>query len=271
QVGVVTSALGNSNENSLSKIIGKNIAEITVNGKVSDTLGNPLIGVTVQVKGSTTGAVTNATGQYQIKASEDAILVFSYVGYETKEVSVKGRATIDVTLSSGATGLAELVVVGYGTQKKESLTGSLDVIDAGELKDETSPTVENMLNGKAPGVYVASGSGQPGSRGSVRIRGQVTLSGTTSPLWVDDGVIIGHDAGDINPADIASISVVKDAASTAIFGSQGANGVVLVTTKRPKNKDLSVNLSAKVGFNELDRGNMEMMSGSELYDYYKSF
>src|SRR5699024_1807140 len=128
-----------------------------------------------------------------------------------------------------------------------------------------------MLNGKAPGVYVASGSGQPGSRGSVRIRGQVTLSGTTSPLWVVDGVIIGHDAGDINPADIASISVLKDAASTAIFGSQGANGVVLVTTKRPKNKDLSVNLSAKVGFNELVRGNMEMMSGSELYDYYKSF
>ncbi len=271
QVGAVPSALGNSNENLLNRIIGETVAEITINGKVTDTLGNPLIGVTVQVKGSTNGSVTNATGQYQIKASEDAILVFSYVGYKTKEVSVNGRSAIDVTLSSGATGLAELVVVGYGTQKKESLTGSLDVIDADELKDETSPTVENMLNGKAPGVYVASGSGQPGSRGSVRIRGQVTLSGTTSPLWVVDGVIIGHNAGDINPADIASISVLKDAASTAIFGSQGANGVILVTTKKPKKQGLSVNLSAKVGFNELDRGNMEMMSGSELYDYYKSF
>src|SRR5699024_72686 len=140
---------------------------------------------------------------------EQAVLVVSYVEYQSKEVNVDGQRTINVSLLSSATGLAELVVVGYGTQKKESLTGSLDVIDAGELKDETSPTVENMLNGKAPGVYVASGSGQPGSRGSVRIRGQVTLSGTTSPLWVVDGVIIGHDAGDINPADIASISVLK--------------------------------------------------------------
>src|SRR5690606_31650381 len=141
-------------------------------------------------------------------------------------------------------------------------------VDGETLRDVTTPSVENMLSGKAPGVYVAPGSGQPGSRGGVVIRGQATLSGTTSPLWVVDGVIIGSDAGEMNPEDIETITILKDAASTAIYGSQGANGVIVVTTKRAKRGETSVSLSSNVGYNRLNNGNLEMMNGAELYDYY---
>lgn len=243
-----------------------------VQGTVVDSAtGQPLVGVTLKVKSSTMGTATDADGHFSLNIPEDAVLIVSYLGYTPKEVAVNGRSNLRIELSAAVTGLTQLVVVGYGVQEKESLTGSLDVIDDSQLKNVASPTVENMLNGKAPGVYVASGSGQPGSRASVRIRGQVTLSGSTSPLWVIDGVIVGKDAGDLNPDDIASISILKDAASTAIYGSQGANGVVLVTTKKPKDQALAVNLSTKIGFNELNNGNMQMMNGSELYDYYASF
>ena len=126
-----------------------------------------------------------------------------------------------------------------------------------------------MLNGKVPGVYVAPGSGQPGSGGAVVIRGQATLSGTTAPLWVIDGVIVGSNAGALNPSDIETMTILKDAASTAIYGSQGANGVILVTTKNGKAEKMTVNVSAKVGISKLGRGNLEMMDGAELYDYYK--
>src|SRR5690606_21334481 len=126
------------------------------------------------------------------------------------------------------------VVVGYGTQqKRESLTGSLQSVSGAKLRDITTPAVENMLNGKAAGVFVAPGSGRPGARGAVVIRGQATIGGTTSPLWVIDGVIVGSNSGDINPDDIANKNILKDAASTSIYGSQGANGVIVVTTKRP--------------------------------------
>ena len=130
----------------------------------------------------------------------------------------------------------EVVVVGYGVQKKESLTGAMSTSRENRLKDVTTPTVENMLNGKVSGVYVAPGSGQPGSNGAVQIRGRATLSGSTSPLWVIDGVIVGEDPGVLNPSDIENMTILKDAASTAIYGSQGANGVIIVTTKMGKSE-----------------------------------
>src|SRR5690606_39167944 len=126
--------------------------------------------------------------------------------------------------------LDEIVVVGYSSQKRESLTGALNTVSGEDLRNVTTPSVENMLNGKAPGVYVASGSGQPGSRGAVVIRGEATLSGTQAPLWVIDGVIVGAGAGELKPDDIETMTVLKDAASTSIYGSQGANGVIVVTT-----------------------------------------
>lgn len=165
----------------------------------------------------------------------------------------------------------EVVVVGYGVQKKESLTGAMSTLKENRLKDVTTPTVENMLNGKVSGVYVAPGSGQPGSNGSVQIRGRATLSGSTSPLWVIDGVIVGEDPGVLNPSDIENMTILKDAASTAIYGSQGANGVIIVTTKMGKSEKMKINASVKLGVSTMTNGKMEVMNGAELYDYYASF
>lgn len=165
----------------------------------------------------------------------------------------------------------EVVVVGYGVQKKESLTGAMSTLKENRLKDVTTPTVENMLNGKVSGVYVAPGSGQPGSNGAVQIRGRATLSGSTSPLWVIDGVIVGEDPGVLNPSDIENMTILKDAASTAIYGSQGANGVIIVTTKMGKSEKMKINASVKLGVSTMTNGKMEVMNGAELYDYYASF
>ena len=127
-----------------------------------------------------------------------------------------------------------------------------------------------MLNGKVSGVFVAPGSGQPGSSGAVMVRGKASINGSSSPLWVIDGVIVGDGAGQLNPADIETMTILKDAASTAIYGSQGANGVILVTTKSGKSGKMTINVSAKAGVSRLNNGNLEMMDGAELYDYYKS-
>lgn len=245
---------------------------LTVTGKVveADT-GIPIPGANVFQKGTSNGVVTDFDGLYSIEVPADAILVFSYVGFTLQEVPVGGQSQFNISLKPEANALEEVVVVGYGSQKRESLTGALETVDGETLRDVTTPSVENMLSGKAPGVYVAPGSGQPGSRGGVVIRGQATLSGTTSPLWVVDGVIIGSDAGEMNPEDIETITILKDAASTAIYGSQGANGVIVVTTKRAKRGETSVSLSSNVGYNRLNNGNLEMMNGAELYDYYASF
>ena len=167
--------------------------------------------------------------------------------------------------------MEEVVVVGYGVQKKESLTGAMSTLKENRLKDVTTPTVENMLNGKVSGVYVAPGSGQPGSNGAVQIRGRATLSGSTSPLWVIDGVIVGEDPGVLNPSDIENMTILKDAASTAIYGSQGANGVIIVTTKMGKSEKMKINASVKLGVSTMTNGKMEVMNGAELYDYYASF
>jgi len=245
---------------------------VEVSGKVVDNDTGVLIpGVNIIQKGTTNGTISNFDGNFVLEAPANATLVISYLGYTTQEININNRSEIDIALQQGAAALDEVVVVGYGTQKRESLTGALEIVGGTELRDITSPSVENMLNGKAPGVYVAPGSGQPGSRGGVVIRGQATLSGTTSPLWVVDGVIIGSDAGEMDPDDIESITILKDAASTAIYGSQGANGVIVVTTKRAKMGETKVSLSSNIGFNELTNGNLEMMNGTELYDYYASF
>lgn len=232
--------------------------------------GEPIIGANVVVKGTTNGTITDMNGAFTVDASVGATLVISYIGYKT--VEIKATANVQtVKLSEDRETLDELIVVGYTTQRKESLTGAMQNIKAEKLKDVTTPSVENMLNGKIPGVYVAPGSGQPGSSGAVVIRGQVTLNGSTSPLWVIDGVIVGSNAGQLNPADIESMTILKDAASTAIYGAQGANGVVVVTTRGARMGKVTVNASVKLGVSALNNGKLKMMNGAELYDYYSSF
>ncbi len=240
-------------------------------GVVVDAKGETIIGANVMVKGTTLGVATDLDGRFALSGVKvGAILEISSVGYITQEVRYTG-APLKVVLQEDNQSLQELVVVGYTTQKRESLTGAISSIKADKLKGITSPSVENLLNGKAPGVYVAPGSGQPGSSGAVVIRGQATLSGTTAPLWVIDGVIVGSGAGQLNPADIETMTILKDAASTAIYGSQGANGVIVVTTKSGRAGAMSISLDMKAGISRLNTGNLRMMTGSELYDYYQSF
>ena len=243
-------------------------------GKIKGTIvdsktGEPVIGASVKVKGTKLAAVTDLNGEFELNTHANATLQISYVGF--KETEVKASNGMKISLEEDTESLEEVVVVGYGTQKKESLTGAMTNIKGEKLKDITSATVENMLNGKVSGVYVAPGSGRPGSTGAIIIRGQTSINGATAPLWVVDGVIVGNSAGDLNPDDIETMTVLKDAASTAIYGSEGANGVVVVTTKQAKHEKMSISLSAKAGLSTLNRGNLEMMDGAEFYDYYKSF
>lgn len=243
-------------------------------GKIKGTIvdsktGEPVIGASVKVKGTKLAAVTDLNGEFELNTHANATLQISYVGF--KETEVKATNGMKISLEEDTESLEEVVVVGYGTQKKESLTGAMANIKGEKLKDITSATVENMLNGKVSGVYVAPGSGRPGSTGAIIIRGQTSINGATAPLWVVDGVIVGNSAGDLNPDDIETMTVLKDAASTAIYGSEGANGVVVVTTKQAKHEKMSISLSAKAGLSTLNCGNLEMMDGAEFYDYYKSF
>jgi TonB-linked SusC/RagA family outer membrane protein len=243
----------------------------TLKGVVVDAVTNePIIGANVIVKGTTTGTSTDLNGNFSFDAPAGSTLVVSYIGYNSIEV----RATaIDMTiqLREDTQNLSEVVVVGYGVQKRESLTGSMQVVSSEKLLDNTTATVENMLSGKAPGVYVSPGEGQPGQAGKIVIRGKSTVNGSTDPLWVIDGVIVGSSSGSLNPADIESMSILKDAASTAIYGSQGANGVILVTTKKGRTGKATVNTTVKLGVSQFSRGNLEFMDGAELYDYFKSF
>lgn len=258
-----------------SSTAGTNLAvqqqDQKLKGQVIDaTTGEPVIGVNVLVKGTTNGTIADIDGKYELNAPAGAILQISFIGYKTVEIAAT-TSEQTIKLHEDTETLDEVVVVGYGVQKKESLTGAMSTLKENRLKDVTTPTVENMLNGKVSGVYVAPGSGQPGSNGAVQIRGRATLSGSTSPLWVIDGVIVGEDPGVLNPSDIENMTILKDAASTAIYGSQGANGVIIVTTKMGKSEKMKINASVKLGVSTMTNGKMEVMNGAELYDYYASF
>lgn len=216
--------------------------QFQVSGKVTDSAGAPLIGVTVQVKGSKVGATTDAQGHFEIDADQNAVLVFSYVGYQNKEVPVNGRKQINVTLSTSATGLNEVVVVGYGTEKKIDLTGAIDQISGKKLQNRPITNLGNGLEGLIPNLNVGVGDGQPGTGTSFNIRGITSVNGG-GPLVLVDGVEMNPNL--ISPADVASVTVLKDAASAAIYGSRAAYGVVLITTKKPTNNSpLTVSYSA---------------------------
>lgn len=252
---------------------GSILAQTTITGTVVDSKKEPMIGVSVKVKGSVIGTVTDFDGNYKLSVPDanNAVLIFSFLGYKTQEIAVRARSSVDVVLEDDSQALNEVVVVGYNTIRRESLTGALQTLDSKQLLDATTPAVENLLTGKSPGVYVSPGSGQPGEAGKIVIRGKSTINGSTDPLWVVDGVIMGSSATDINPNDIETLTVLKDAASTAVYGSQGANGVILVTTKKGKIGKPSVNVLAKFAATDLNTGRFKIMNGEELYDLYDSF
>ncbi len=222
----------------------------TVSGTVTDSSGNPLIGVTIKVKGTTEGAVTDANGHFEIDADEDATLVFSYVGYQDQEVPVDGRTNIEVVMSSGATGLNEVVVVGYGTEKKKDLSGAINQVSGEKLENRPIANLGEGLEGVIPNLKVSSGNA-PGQGSSFNIRGFTSINGG-SPLVLVDGVV--EDPNLINPNDVASVTVLKDAASAAIYGARAAYGVILITTKSGK-KDHSptIKISSSYAVNDLTR------------------
>jgi TonB-linked SusC/RagA family outer membrane protein len=219
----------------------------TVSGKVTDEGGELILGASVLLKGTSIGTITDADGKYSLSAADaNGMLVFSYIGFQTAEVPINGRSVIDQSMTSIATELGEVVVVGYGTQKKVNLTGSVVNISGKEIANQPVMQTSNALIGKMPGVTVTQNSGQPGSDAAgIKIRGIGTL-GNSDPLVLIDGVP-GNMNG-VDPRDIADISVLKDAASASIYGSRAANGVILVTTKRGEGGAIKVNYNGYVGW-----------------------
>jgi TonB-linked SusC/RagA family outer membrane protein len=246
------------------------LAAHRVTGLVKTTTDEALIGVSVVEKGSTNGTMTDAAGSYSINlSSPSSVLVFSYVGYVAQEIQVNGASALNVALAVDETGLDEVIVVAYGTQKKSSVTGAIAVVNSEELKTVTSPNVNTMLQGKVAGVQVLNTSGKPGEAAQIRIRGKGTFNSSLDPLWVVDGVVGGTGA-QLNPNEIASISVLKDAAATALYGSRATNGVILVTTKSGRMGEAKVDVSAKLGVAQQQLGNFRLMNSQELYDYTSS-
>ena len=227
---------------------------ITVNGKVQDESGSPLPGVNVIIKNTAIGTSTDFDGNFVINEVEmGSILTFSYVGYVTKEIVVTDNSMLTVELIEDLARLDEVVVIGYGTQKKSVVTGAISGVKESELEDLPITRVEQTLQGRISGITIAANSGQPGSSSTVRVRGITTL-GNNEPLWVVDGVVVDSGGiGFLNQSDIASVEVLKDAASQAIYGARAATGVILITTKKGKSGKLTVNYNGYAGLSSTAR------------------
>ena len=238
----------------------------TCTGVVLDQNGESVIGASVVVKGTTNGGITGIDGDFIISnVKKGDVIVISFVGYAEQQIVWDGKP-MKVILKEDTETLDEVVVVGYGVQRKSSITGSIASVKSDKLKTVTTPSVANMLQGKVAGVVVTPTSGRPGAGVSIRVRGTGSLRGNTEPLWVIDGVV-GDAMADLNPNDIESISILKDGSATALYGSRGANGVVQVVTKRATTGGSSFDASVKFGISQLQKGNLEMMNGAEYYDY----
>lgn len=255
----------------------------TVSGKVTDEFGEPLPGLTVTIKGTTRGTVTNPDGEYRIEVDEEsAVLVFSYVGYLVEEVEVGSQTTINVTLEPDIIGIEEVIAIGYGTIRKSDATGSVSSVKVDEMKEGVTTTVDQMLLGKSAGVNVIQNSGEPGGGFSINIRGASSITAGNSPLYVIDGVPIDNSRpissasvtgfsnnrsprnplSSINASDIASIEILKDASATAIYGSRGANGVILITTKGGQKEKMQVSYQGYFGIQNRAK-KMDLLSAGD--------
>ena len=252
--------------NRADKITANEVA-FTVSGKVTTDTGEPLPGVNVLEKGTSNGTVTDAAGKYSLSVTDGNVtLIFSFIGYESQEVALSGRAVIDVGMTEDAIALGEVVVVGYGTQKKTDLTGAISSIPADQIAQFPMARADQALQGRTSGVYVLNTDGSPGGNTMIRIRGLNSINGGNEPLIVIDG-LQGGNLNSINPNDIASIEILKDASATAIYGSRGANGVVLVTTKLGKKGKPVIDAGYNVGYQKLAR-KLPVMSAA---DFAKTF
>ncbi|WP_339925328.1 TonB-dependent receptor [uncultured Cyclobacterium sp.] len=249
-------------------------AQSTVSGVVRSEGDNETIpGVSVLVKGTTRGTVTDLDGKFQVEAAAGEVLSISYIGYSTKEITVQGGQTqYDVNLASSMSDLSEVVVVGYGSQLKKEITGSVQTISGEDLADMPVSQMAQKLQGQLAGVQINQTTGRPGQGMNVRIRGQLSVSAGSSPLYVVDGFPITGDIGTLNPDEIQDITILKDAASTSLYGSRAANGVVLITTKRGKAGQSSVSLNVYTGLQNVPHYNrLEMMDAVEFAQFKKEY
>lgn len=243
-------------------------AKVVITGNVIDSSnGEALPGVNVLVEGTTTGTVTNAEGKYSIDVpNAEATLVFSYVGYVLQKVAVGGKTQIDINLETDPRKLDEVVVVGYGSQKKGDITGAISSITAKALKEVPVTNAPQMLQGRAAGVYVLNTGNKPGAGVSVQIRGRRSFNAGNDPLYVVDGIPISGGFNDINPGDIESMDILKDASATAIYGSRGANGVIIISTKRGKSGKPVVSYNTYFGASRIFRY-ADLMNGAQFAEY----
>ncbi len=249
------------------------LADKTVKGKVTDTSNNEgLPGVNVVVKGTSVGTTTDARGEYSINVPDNsAVLVFSFVGYLSQEVAVGNRTTIDLRLAPDTKTLSEVVVIGYGTVRKSDLTGAVSGVKEAELMERPAPSLNQMMAGRMAGVQVNNNSGRPGGRTTVRIRGFSSINSSNNPLYVVDGVLLPQSTGDqfsnaidfINPNDIVSVEVLKDASSTAIYGARGANGVILVTTRKGKAGESRITYDTQLSVNTIGPNKPQVLNAEQ--------
>lgn len=268
----------------LSMAAAPAVAQDAVHGKVTSSAdGTPMAGVTVQQQHTETGTLTDQNGNYSLRLSGSApVIVFSYLGFEKKQVAVNGSGVLNIAMTPSASALSQLVVIGYGTQKKSDLTGSVASVSAKELDAGVSTSLDQALQGRAAGVQVTQLSGKPGAATSIRIRGTSSINAGNEPLYVIDGMLVDSDPNDmgagvnlgpaisplatINVSDIASIEILKDASATAIYGSRGANGVVIITTKRGTAGRTSIDVNAYYGFQQLAH-KIPVLNASEFGDF----
>lgn len=245
-------------------------ARITVSGLVTDDRNEPLPGVSINVKGTSLGTATNVNGRFSLNVpSPDDTLVFTYIGFASQEQALAGRTTLNVTLVAASSNLNELVVVGYGTQKRQDVTGAIASVPMKEIGDMPVSNVASALQGKIAGVVVQQNSGSPGRTPAIKVRGFGSISAGTGPLIVVDGNIVSADVfGLFDAEEIEKIDVLKDASSAAIYGSRGANGVILVTTKRGRSGKARMNLNVYTGFQQVTK-KLDLLSSQEYAEFAK--
>lgn len=239
-------------------------------GTVKDANGEPIIGATVVEKGTTNGTVTDFDGNFVLEATEGTSLEISYIGYKTQQLTADSGKTLAVILNEDTEVLDEVVVMGYTTQSRNTLTGAAVALKEEKLKDVSTANVSSMLDGKVAGMNVSVSSGKPGGTGRIRIRGKGSLGSSLDPIWVVDGVIYNEDPC-LSPNEIDNLSVLKDASSTALYGSRASNGVIVITTKKGSKDRQKFRVNIQQGLSDLSWGNLEMMNAQQLYDYQSAF
>ena len=239
---------------------------LAVSGSVRNEQNEPIPGANVVIKGTTQGTVTNVDGEFTIQVnSQETTLTFSFIGYLSQDVNVDGKKVLNITLQEETKDIGEVVVMGYSDKSKNEITSAVSTLSADQLKDVTASNIGTMLQGKVAGLQVVNGSGQPGSEPDVRIRGISSMSAPQGPLYVVDGII----GGNFDPNDVESMTVLKDAGATGMYGSQANGGVIVVTTKSASGSTPKLNVKAVTGVRIADHGNVHMMDTKTLYDYQR--